>query len=226
MEKKKVIKKILKIIGIVILVIFVLFMINTIRKLIIIKDIQRTASQYTSSTNYHIKSVGSGMNDGITTTINSYCKGNKRLTVIERSKDGKVDSKVSMYDNGERVDTFSESDEVKRVDIDSEANFSMPVYDYFDGSSNMELICSAIASKVEKIEYNGKQCYRIAICPTSSTLQEDNSEISEVYIEKDTGLVIRTHFGKAIAEREYEFNNVKDEVFIEPDLKEYEVLKK
>lgn len=226
MEKKKVAKKVLKIIGIILLIIFAIFVINTIRKLAIIKSIQRTASQYTASTNYHVKSVGSGMNDGITTTINSYCKGNKRLTVIERSKDGKVDSKVSMYDNGERVDTFSESDGVKRVNIDSEANFSLPVYDYFEGSSNMQLICIAIASKVEDIEYNGKKCYRVAIGLTSSILYEDNNEINEVYIDKDTGLVVKTHFGNSTAEREYEFNNVQDEVFVEPDLKEYEVIKK
>ena len=50
--------------------------------------------------------------------------------------------------------------------------------------------------------------------------------IDEVYIDKETGLVIRTHFGNIISEREYEFGNVQDEMFIEPDLKEYEVIKK
>lgn len=224
MDKKKM-KKILKIILIIVFIIFMLFMINTIRKLIIIKDIQKIASQYTSSTNYHIKSVGSGMNDGITTTINSYNKEGKRLVIIERRKDGKVEDKISMYDNGERKSTFSETGNDKKVDIDSDFNFSMPVYDYFEGGSNMQLICIAIASKVENIEYKGKKCYRVGDFVSSDTLVDINSNNSEIYIEKDTGLVIRTHFGSSISEREYEFNNVQDEVFIEPDLKEYKVIK-
>lgn len=219
MDKKK-IKKILKIILIIVFIIFMLFIINTIRKLIIIKDIQKIASQYTSSTNYHIKSVGSGMNDGITTTINSYNKEGKRLVIIERGKDDKVEDKISMYDNGERKSTFSETGNEKKVDIDSDFNFSMVVYDYFGGTSNnMQLLCMAIASKVENIEYNGKKCYRIA-------LQETNTEIREVYIEKKTGLVIRTHSGSAIAEREYEFDTVQDEIFVEPDISQYKLVEK
>lgn len=229
MEKKEVGKKVLKIIGIILLIVFAIFVINTIRKLAIIKSIQRTASQYTSSTNYHIKSVASGMNDGITTTINSYCKNEKKLTVVERSKDGKVDSKLSTYDDGKRKNMFSESEEIKRVDIgiESEFDIGIRVFDYFEGiTNNMQLMCLAIASKVEDIEYNGKKCYRIADCPAPSIMQDAINNINEVYIDKDTGLVIRTHFGNAISEREYEFNNVQDEVFIEPDLKEYEIVKK
>lgn len=225
MEKKNVTKKVMKIIGIILLVVFVLFMINTIRKLIIIKGIQRTASQYTSSTNYHIKSIGSGMNDGITTTINSYYKEGKRLVIMERSKNEKIENKISMYDNGERKDTFYETGDDKKVDIDSDFDFSMPVYDYFEGTSNnMELICMAIASRVEDSEYKGKKCYRVANCPSSSTLQENNTEISEVYIEKDTGLVIKTHFGNSISEREYEFDTVQDEIFAEPDISQYKLV--
>ncbi|MCI9038477.1 MAG: hypothetical protein HFJ29_01120 [Clostridia bacterium] len=219
MNKEKM-KKILKIVLIVVFIIFMLFMINTIRKLIIIKELQRNVSKYTSSTNYHIKSVGSGMSDGITTTINSYNKEGKRLVILERSKEGKVEDKISMYDNGERKSTFSETGDEKKADIDSDFNFSMVVYDYFgETSNNMQLLCMAIASKVENIEYNGKKCYRIA-------LQETNTEISEVYIEKETGLVIRTHFGSAIAEREYEFDTVQDEIFVEPDISQYKLVEK
>lgn len=225
MEKKKVGKKVLKIIAIILIVIFVLFMVNTIRKLVIIKNIQKKASQYTSSTNYHIKSVASGMNDDYITIMECYCKGDKQVSTIERCKDGKVINKISTYNNGTRKDTFYETEEVKRVDKNSDFEVYVSIYDYFEGASNMQLICETIASKVEDIEYNGKKCYRIANCYAPSTLY-DNKNISEVYIEKNTGLVIRTHFGDSISEREYEFGNVQDEVFIEPDLKEYEVMKK
>lgn len=225
MEKKKVGKKVLKIIGIILLIVFAIFVINTIRKLAIIKSIQRTASQYTSSTNYHIKSVASGMND-YTTIMEYYCKGDKQVSTIERSQDGKVINKISTYNNGTRKNTFYETEDVKRVDINSDFEVYVSIYNYFEGASNMQLMCLAIASKVEDIEYNGKKCYRIADCPADSTLHDANKSINEVYIDKDTGLVIRTHFGNSIAERKYEFGNVQDEVFIEPDLKEYEIVKK
>lgn len=228
MEKKNVVKKVFKVIGVIVLIAFVLFMVNTIRKLIIIKEIQRTASQYTSSTNYHVKSIASGMNgEDRITTINCYYKEGNKLTTLEMSEKGEKTYKLSIYDNGEKKDVFTETKEQKMAEIDAEdaMNFIMPIYDYFEGGSNMQLICIAIASKVENIEYKGKKCYRVGDFVSSDTLVDINSNNSEVYIEKDTGLVIRTHFGSSISEREYEFNNVQDEVFIEPDLKEYKVIK-
>ena len=230
MEKKKVAKKVLKIIGIILLIIFVIFIINTIRKLAIIKSIQRTASQYTASTNYHVKSVASGMNEDTTTTIDSYYKDGKRLTVLAMSRDGEVTHKLSIYDDGIKKDIFTETAQQKVVEIETEnaMDLIMPIYDYFGGTetSNMMLMCMTVASNVEDIEYNGKKCYRVANCPSFSILKNADSDIDEVYIDKETGLVIRTHFGNSISEREYEFGNIQDEVFIEPDLKEYEVLKK
>ncbi|MCI9039132.1 MAG: hypothetical protein HFJ29_04605 [Clostridia bacterium] len=227
MEKKKAVKKVLKVIGIIVLIIIALFMINTIRKLAIIKNIQKNANQYTSSKNYHIKSVGSGMNEDSTTIINSYCKGDNTLTTLEMTRDGEKIHKLSVYDNGIKKDVFTETSKQKvaEMDVEESMNLIMPIYNYFEGASNMQLIWMAIVSRVEDIEYNGKQCYRVANSPSSSVLKTDNNNIDEVYIEKDTGLVIRTHFGNTISEREYEFNNVQDDIFTEPDIREYETLK-
>ena len=48
---------------------------------------------------------------------------------------------------------------------------------------------------------------------------------NEFYIEKETGLILKREIGSPIQtiEYAYEFDNVKDEVFIKPDVSEYEI---
>ena len=60
--------------------------------------------------------------------------------------------------------------------------------------------------------------------PASSLSYEEQ----ETYIDKDTGLVLKI---KAIdiineIEYEYEFNNVDDEIFVEPDISQYTLIEK
>ena len=47
---------------------------------------------------------------------------------------------------------------------------------------------------------------------------------NEVYLEKDTGLVVKATFGDEAIDRNYEFDNVDDEVFVEPNIGEYKLL--
>lgn len=47
-----------------------------------------------------------------------------------------------------------------------------------------------------------------------------------IYIEKDTELMIRKDTDSLIVENMYEFNNVNDEIFIEPDISQYQVYEK
>ena len=220
MNKEKM-KKILKIILIVVFIIFMLFVINTIRKLIIIKELQRNVSQYISSTNYHIKSI-SNEDNGIVMIFNSYQKDNKNLFVMERIENGKTNAKISTYDNGKEKHTFWEVEDTKKASLDSHVIRVMNLYDYFGGQSNMQLICSCLGSKVESVEYKRKQCYRIGDFRSGNWLHVAY-DTSEVYIEKDTGLVLKTNFGTIGSEIEYEFDTVQDEIFIEPDISQYEL---
>ena len=87
-------------------------------------------------------------------------------------------------------------------------------YDYMEDKQKVE--------KKEKV--NNKKCYKIRI---------DKNLI--VYIEKDTGLVLKKKEGyitkedkvkdKNIIEYLYEFNNVTEEDMKEPNLEEYEIKK-
>ena len=53
-------------------------------------------------------------------------------------------------------------------------------------------------------------------------LNDENK--NEVYLEKDTGLVVKAVFGDEVIDRNYEFDNVDDEVFVEPNIGEYKLL--
>ena len=49
------------------------------------------------------------------------------------------------------------------------------------------------------------------------------SEDAETYIDKETGLFVKTTQNGTTTEREYEFNNVQDSIFIEPDIGQYKL---
>ena len=165
----------------------------------------------------------SNQDDGVILTLNTYKKDSKKLFVIERMKDGKTISKMSVYDNGKEQHTFIELLETKKASLNSHVIMTMELYDYFANQSNMGLICSCIGSKVESAEYNGKSCYRIGNFNGAIYLTEDTTEVSEAYIEKETGLVLKTNFGTIDSKREYEFGTVQDEIFVEPDISQYEL---
>ena len=45
-------------------------------------------------------------------------------------------------------------------------------------------------------------------------------------LEKETGLIVKENNDNKISDKYYEFNNVDENVFIEPDISNYEVASK
>ena len=79
-------------------------------------------------------------------------------------------------------------------------------------------------AQIKSVTYNEKPCYEIHNFPSQHLLLGLGKNI--VYIEKDTGLVIKNDADDSISAREYEFNNVEDSIFIEPDISQYQVYEK
>ncbi len=44
---------------------------------------------------------------------------------------------------------------------------------------------------------------------------------NEVYLEKNTGLYVKSIIDESNSEREYEFDTVDDSIFSEPDISQY-----
>lgn len=49
------------------------------------------------------------------------------------------------------------------------------------------------------------------------------SESNQIYIDKETGLLVKTFETGIVNEREYEFDKVDDNIFKEPDISQYTI---
>ena len=150
LEKKTNRKRFFKIILLIIVVLLVLFLIHAIRNYVIITSLQNKVKPYTQSTNFHIKSVANE-GDGTEITINMYQKENRQVIILERSKDGKVTNKISSYNNGERIDTFYESNESKIVKLNSANSISIEVVDYLKTDNKWQNFIYGIPTIIKTI---------------------------------------------------------------------------
>ena len=212
-------KKALKIFVIILLILLILFIIHTARNFIIINSLQKNISQYTSKTNLIIKSKTTE-NESTLVNMTYYKKDDKQKMIMDRIKDGKTTT-MTMYNNGERIDTFFDTPEGKIAQINSNSMMSVTLVNSFDTDSNWQrLVMSAIAI-IRNVDYNGKEVYAITNFVSPYTLATENGEIT--YIDKDTGLLMKYISGDLESEKEYEFDTVTDDVFIEPDIGQYKI---
>ena len=211
------IKKVLKIIGIVMAILIILLLIHTIKNYIIITDLQSKISNYQDSKNYHIKSVANSNNGTTNIKMDYYRKDNKQVIFIERNANGES-AKLSMYDNGERVDTFTDTQDTKTAKLNSGELMTVNIYNYLETDNKWQTLLGCITAKIKSTNLNGKECYIVKDFLSSTSL---TSEGAETYIDKETGLFLQTTETEIITERDYEFYNVEDSIFIEPDISQY-----
>lgn len=215
------VKKVLKITGSIVAILIILVLIHTIRNYVIIKGLQDKISQYSNRSNYYIKSVATEDN-GTIVTMEYYKKDNKQAVFLERNLNGEI-SKISMYNNGERTDTFWDNKENKTAQLDSGTIMTVNMYNHLETDNNWQTFLGSIFAKIKSTNYNGKECYIIKGFLSSSSL---TFEGAETYIEKDTGLFLKTTEGNIYTEREYKFDTVEDTIFSEPDIGQYKIKEK
>lgn len=222
MEKKKILKNVLKVALIIIAVLIVILIVHTIRNYVIITDLQNKILQYKDSTNYHIKSV-TNENNGTIITMEYYKKDNRQVVFLKRNLNDEEINKVSIYNNGERIDTFTETKDSKIAQLNSGNIMSFDIYNYLETENNWQTFLGCITAKVKSVNYEGKKCYIIKGFMSSTSLTFKGAE---TYIDKETGLFVKTTEDGTVSEREYEFNNVEDSIFAEPDISQYKLKEK
>ena len=221
MEKKNTAKKVLKIFLIILLITLVLLLIHTIRNFVIIKGLQNNFSKYENSTNYQIKAVMKDSNTPTINTMNYYTKDGKELGIVENKNNGEI-HKVSMYNNGERIDIFYDNPNEKACLLNTDTLVvKVNLYDHLATNNTWQTILGSVTARIKSTNYNGKDCYIVNNFMSPSTLT--GSTKNEVYIEKDTGLFIKSIQDSIATEREYTFNNVEDSIFTEPDIGKYKI---
>lgn len=208
-------KKILMVLGIIIAILVVIVLVHTIRNYMIITDLQNKISQYADSVNYYTKSIAT-VKDG-TITMEYYRKDNNQVVFLERNLNGTI-NKVAMYNNGEKTDTFTQTPDTKIAQLNSGTIMSIGIYNHLETENNWQTFLGSMFASVKATNYNGKDCYIIKGFMSSTSL---TFEGAETYIEKDTGLFIKDIEGETITEKEYEFDNVDDSIFVEPDISQY-----
>lgn len=219
MEKKEILKNVLKVVLILLAIVLVIFIIHTTKNYVIITNLQDKISQYKDSLSYHIKSVSTESN-GTILTMNYYKKDSKQVVFMERNINGEI-TKISMYDNGERIDVFTETKDLKMADLNSGTTIiSAGLYNHLETDNNWQTFLGSIFAKVKSVNCEGKECYMIKEFMSSMSL---TSEGAEIYIDKDTGLLVKIVEAGIDSKREYEINTVDDSIFIEPDISEYKV---
>ena len=216
------IKKVLKIVGIILLVVIILLLIHTIRNFIIIRRLQDNIAKYSSSTNYHIKSITKESN-GIEMTANFYIKDDRHASIVERNKDGEI-AKISTYGQNDKkgFNTYIENIDSKVAMIEHEGvSMRVEIFNGVESDSIWHTFISSFFANIGSKEVNGKDCYVVNNFPSYINLAAVGK--NEYYIDKDTGLMIENITNDQISVREYEFNNVDDNIFIEPDINEYTI---
>jgi len=214
-------KKILKIIGIILLILIILFLIHTIRNFVIIKDLQNKISEYVDSKNHHIKSITTE-DDGTIVQLDYYQKDDKQVVFLQReNKEEKT--KTSIYNNGESINTYTETHDTKTVKLNSANSLVVNIANMLETENDWQTLLYSITAKIKNIEINGKECY--SIDNLFSPYYMYGSEKNETYLEKDTGLLFKQTINNITSQKEYEFNNVDDSIFTEPNINEYTIIK-
>ncbi|MBQ9314255.1 MAG: hypothetical protein IJ220_04530 [Clostridia bacterium] len=222
MEKKKFI--IGKIILIILAIIILGILIHTTRNYIIISKLQDTFKQYANVDNYHIKIAYDNEQVGHVET-NYYRKDNKKAYFIENTNLSGDITKMLTFDNGKRVDFFSDSIEGKNAYLGKGASPDFAIDNGIMVDSFIQKLFCCFVARIRSMEYNGKDCYEIKNFLTANYLYDEN-EVSMSIIDKETALEIARKWDGTrlqLEERLTEINTVDDSVFIEPNIAEYDI---
>ena len=236
-EKMKLWKKIL----LVIVIILLIFIAITLRKTIILYNIDKKVSELENN-NDNIYIETSVNYNTHTSKLERYIKNDiDKLIVENTNKDGETTKIIQItYTNKRKI--YTEKDGVKVMNvyeevaptrgshIESTATSSYSVITNFGYSISMpQRILDSILTNIKTVEIDGKQCYEISSLYNSNFIHSENEVEMKAYVEKDTGLPVKlveviNEDGKNIENittYKYQFNIVTDNDMKEPDSQEY-----
>lgn len=210
-----------RILGIVILIILAVFLGVLVRRMIIINSLNSKLSKYLNNNNHYEKIINNTRQTE--TIIEYYCKGDKAVSFITTTnKENGSKKKLTQYFKGEITDSFIEAENNKVAMLNRTESLGKVSLTSIGYSNFGELIYTALVTPVSTVGFNDIDCYFL------------NSQIARnCFVEKETGLILKASGGfeidnngekyNDIVEYEYDFNNVDDNIFIEPDISDYQI---
>lgn len=213
---KKINRKIFFLVFIIAIFFLVIFA-GYIRKFYILFNISNKISNLESITNYYAK-VTSIDNDSLH-IVESFVKDNTFLTNLEILARNDAPN-ISMYKNPNENIAYFISHNVRHVDVYNDINASngLFVVNLIDSSS----IIFKESSFIEKLIYVVKiKNITNTICHNSPCYLIDFYDGSQLWIEKDTGLTLRSNAVDLLRTQDYEYIlNTTDEI-TPPDISDY-----
>jgi len=158
--------------------------------------------------------------DGTIIISDYYEKDGKKAMIMSRIKDNETIT-MSMYNNGIATNTYWVTPTENKAKLNSSSEIWFDIFNVLEVDGSWNKFLASLVSFIGTKKYDGKDCYISNNFLISTTLNDP--EKNEYYIEKDTGLFIYSNVGNIISKREYEFDNVSDEVFIEPDVSQFTI---
>lgn len=222
-EKNKVLKIVLKTVLAVVLITIIGIIIYMVRNYIIISNLQRIFSQYDNVTNYHTKTSYEDENGH--TEIDYYRKDDKKALFIVNTNASGETTKMSTYDNGKRVDFFTETSDKKVAMLDSANSPDVVLSNGIDGSlEGFEQLLNYLRTHISVTEVSGRETFIVEGYMSDNMLYNDDGKCVS-FIDKETGLEFMRKIDGRVEEKVAEFDSVDDSVFVEPNIGEYELLK-
>ena len=212
MEKKKM--KLWKKILIIVLIVCVILAIFIARKFVIISNLMKEAKEYDNKNNY--LAIVQSLQNGNVNMIKSYNKdGNYLTTMRVYGKNIQNERSLTKYKKDNEEIGIIQSGEEKVAILDGTIIGEVNVVNILSTIDNtMQKLQFAIMSRITTDNSSNIECYLIEL---------DNWKM---WVDKNTGLIVREINGGLVTERFYEFDIVKEEDISKPDISDCKIQEK
>lgn len=220
----------------IIVIILILFIASTARKMVIISNLSGKAENIINSDNYH--SIEYDYNYGQYQKTEKYQMGDKIKLILSNVNNENFETitiytkeKISEDDYGSRylANIYVKNNQGQTAYLNQNIGIMVDLQDVLKTQNIWELFKNSITSSITSTKINGKNCYFI-----SNFNGYNNFYPSGVYIDKEIGMPLSavsyemdnsngTKTYEAPKEFSYEFNTVKEDDFIEPNIEEYKI---
>lgn len=196
---------------IIVLILLAILSIFIIRKFIIITNLVNESKEFANKTNYF--AVVQSLQNGNVNIIKSYNKDGNYLTTFKTyGKDIKDERGLIRYKKDSEEIGIIQSGQEKIAILDGSVLGEINVVNIFSTLDNtMQQLQLAVMSRITTDNYGNVECYLIEL------------ENCKMWVEKDTGLIIREINSGLVSERFYEFDIVKDEDITKPDISDCKI---
>lgn len=223
-------KKIYIIIILLLIILLAITLVPIVQRICILSNLSNKANKYASSTNFHM--IKYSYDDESYVKYEFWQMENSKKIELTSFKNDVV-TKIKIYANKNQdnyeINSYIDKNGEKTAYSNIQNEYIGTCIDnVFKKDNYFEFIKSAIFSTVKKTTFDGTECYYIL------NFDRGNGVLSNgIYVDIETGLIINeiayTYENETTypaTNYKYDFDNVTEDDFIEPDINDYKILEK